>query len=134
MQNQMRRAPDDTEEFAFAHLAGLAQLLHASGCRDMAVLLDAMSDLHELSSRRAAKGQGGALLIHPGEAAAYALDQLDDLARLMDERGLYDAALLMRFPAQLQAAAERRRAGGEASAAPRIAVSSRHPAAVRNVG
>lgn len=133
MQDQTRRAPDDAEDFAFVHLVGLAQLLHASGCRDMAVLLDAMSDLHELSRRRAAKGQSGALLTHPGEAAGYALDQLDDLARLMDERGLPDAAVLMRFPAQLQAAARRR-------AEIEMAASMRDPAGddgftpTRNVG
>ena len=109
MNRNDHRDPADAEAFAFAHLAEMAALLHASGARDMALLIDAMGDLRNLAERRAAKTGQAALMARRQEATDYALSQLGDLARLMDEHGLADAALLMRLPAKLQAAADRRR-------------------------
>lgn len=114
MQGQDCQIPKDVEAFAFAHLDALAGLLHGCGHRDMAALLDGMGDMHRLTRRRAAKSRGGELLGPRDGAVDYVLDQLDDLARLMEEHGLGDAAFLLRMPAKLQAAADRRRDGEDA--------------------
>lgn len=97
--------------FAFAHIEELARLLHASGHRDMALLLDAFSDLHELAMRRAAKGGTESLVGPGGDTLDYALAQMSELADLMGRHGLVDAALLFRAPGQLRAAAEARAYG-----------------------
>lgn len=97
--------------FAFEHIEELARLLHSSGHRDMALLLDAFGDLRELASRRAAKG-GTESLIGPGsDTLDYAMAQMSELADLMGRHGLGDAALLFRVPGQLRAAAEARTYG-----------------------
>ncbi len=109
MQSHDHLTTDDAEAFAFAHLAGLAGLLHDSGARDLALLLDGIGDLRHLAQRREAKGGDAALLARRDDTTAYALSQIGDLARLMEAHGLADAALLLRLPAKLQAAADRRR-------------------------
>lgn len=141
MQHQTQTTPDAAESFAFAHLDFLAQMLHKNGHRDMALLLDGMGDLHQLAQRQAAKGEGGELLRRRDETVDYALEQLGDLARLMEQHGLCDVAALMRLPAKLQAAAERRRSGQGAEIfvlpTTRVAPGMRRPTtavALRNVG
>ncbi len=97
---------DAVEDFAFAHLSEMASLLHRSGHRDMAALLDSMGDIRELSRRRANKG-GTEALIGPGsETLDYVLAQMSDLVKLMDANGMGDAALLFRIPGRLAAASE----------------------------
>lgn len=125
--------PADVEAFAFAHMAEMSAMLHASGARDMALLLDAMGDLRNLAERRAAKTGEAALMARRQEATEYALSQIGDLARLMDEHGFADAALLMRLPAKLQAAADRRREQSGAGAEIYVLPTVRHPALATDV-
>lgn len=95
----------ETVDFAFAHVEELARLLHRTGHRDMAALLDAFGDLRELSLRRIARG-GADGLIGPGsETLDYALAQMAELAELMARHGVSDAALLFRMPVDLNVAA-----------------------------
>lgn len=97
---------DQAVNFAFSHTEELARLLHSSGHRDVAALLDAISDLGELSRRRSARG-GGNSLIGPGsETLDYVLAQMAELAEMMTRNGVHDAALLFRVPGQLRVASE----------------------------
>jgi hypothetical protein len=107
---QIENKPPAAEavNFAFAHIEELARLLHSAGHRDMAALLDAFSDLRELSLRRSARG-GCDSLIGPGsDTLDYVMAQMAELAELMTRSGARDAALLFRTPGQLRAAAEGR--------------------------
>lgn len=106
-----KKAAMEAVDFAFEHIGGLARLLHGAGHRDMALLLDAFGDLHELAMRRAAKGGTDSLIGPGGDTLDYAMAQMSELADLMGRHGLGDAALLFRAPGQLRAAAEARTYG-----------------------
>lgn len=92
--------------FAFALTEELARLLHNSGHRDVAALLDTISDLGEFSRRRIARGGGNSLIGPSSETLDYALAQMSELAELMTRHGVHDAALLFRLPGQLRVASE----------------------------
>lgn len=98
-------------KFAFEHLEELARLLHGSGHRDMALLLDAFGDLHELAQRRAAKGETESLIGPGSDTLDYVMAQMSELADMLGRQGLGDAALLFRVPGQLRTAAEARTYG-----------------------
>ncbi len=102
---------DQAVDFAFDHIEELARLLHGSGHRDMAALLDGMGDLRELSRRRIAQGGDNALLAPSTETLDYVLAQMAELAELMTRKGVDDAAMLFRVPGQLRNACEMRQRG-----------------------
>ncbi len=92
--------------FAFAHTEELARLLHSSGHRDVAALLDVIGDLGEFARRRIARG-GESSLIGPGsETLDYVLAQMSELADMMTRHDIHDAAMLFRMPGQLRVASE----------------------------
>ncbi len=97
---------DEAVNFAFAHTEELARLLHSNGHRDVAALLDAISDLGELSRRRIARGGESGLIGPGGETLDYVLAQMSELAEMMTRHGVHDAALLFRMPGQLRVASE----------------------------
>jgi hypothetical protein len=107
---------EEAVKFAFTLTEELARLLHNTGHRDMAALLDAVGDLGELSRRRAARGGDGGLIGPGGDALDYALDQMTDLAGLMTRHGVHDAALLFRTLGQLRPTAEPPSATGSMAA------------------
>lgn len=106
---------DKAVNFAFAHTQELARLLHDSGHRDMAALLDAICDMGELARRREARGGAPGLVAPGAETLDYVMDQMEDLAELMLRHGVHDAALLFRTPRQLAIAAATPRFGGGAA-------------------
>ena len=97
---------DEAVNFAFAHTEELARLLHSSGHRDMAALLDAVADLGELMRRRKARGGEGGLIGPGSETLDYVLAQMAELSEMMARNNIQDAALLFRMPGQLRVASE----------------------------
>lgn len=106
----LRSSPElpaaEAVNLAFTLTEELARLLHSSGHREMAALLDGIGDMGELSRKRMAR-DGATSLIGPGsDTLDYALDQMAELAELMTRHGAHDAAALFRMPGQLRFAAE----------------------------
>lgn len=95
---------------AFEHVGQLARLLHAAGHPDLAALLDGLTDVEEIRRRRLARGEQAA---GNPEVLGYVLEQLGDLAALMDQHERPDTALLLRFPGQFVAARQERSGAGD---------------------
>lgn len=97
---------DQAVDFAFALTEELARLLHSSGHRETAALLDGIGDVGELSRRRTGGNRSEGLAGPGSETLDFVLDQMTQLAELMTRHGVHDAALLFRMPGQLRLAAE----------------------------
>lgn len=91
---------------AFTLTEELARLLHSSGHREMAALLDGIGDMGELSRRRMARGDAASLVGPGSDTLDYVLDQMAELSDLMARHGAHDAAALFRMPGQLRFAAD----------------------------
>lgn len=89
---------------AFDLVGQMASLLHAAGDKEVAALLDAMSDVGQLVERRKRRDGSAGLIPEGGAALDYALDQLADLAATADARGMTQTATLFRAPGAVIAA------------------------------